>query len=159
VAVTGGEPLLQQEAVAALIDDPLMRGMSFEFETAGVIVPYRLAGFLNTRFNVSPKLSSSGNPLGLRRNPDAIRSLRSLDSVFKFVLDTRSPLWESDLTEIEYLTGEWEIPPHRVWVMPCGTTAEDVVAGMRVLEPVAQARQWNLSSRLQVLMHGDARGH
>jgi organic radical activating enzyme len=159
VAVTGGEPLLQQEAVGALIDHPLMGGMSFEFETAGVITPWRLAGYGNVRFNVSPKLASSGNPVAKRRNDAAIAALRALDSVFKFVLDTRqNGMWQADLTEVEYLTRQWDIPPGRVWVMPCGTTPGEVTEGMLLLEPVALARQWNLSSRLQVFMHGDARG-
>lgn len=159
VAVTGGEPLLQQEAVGELIDHPLMGGMSFEFETAGAVYPWRLTRYGNARFNVSPKLASSGNPVDVRRNDEAIESLRALDSVFKFVLDTRTAAWQRDLTEVEYLCRRWDIPPARTWVMPCGTTTAEVTSGMLTLEPVALARQWNLSGRLQVFMHGDTRGY
>lgn len=158
VSVTGGEPLLQQDAIGDLMDHPLMAGKLVSFETAGTIVPYRLAQYENTWFNVSPKLASSGNPQQVRRVPEALEALAALPGCFKFVLDTRSPLYEADLSEVEYLVREHAIPPDRVWLMPCGTTADEVAHGMRILEPLALARQWNLSARLQIFMHGDARG-
>lgn len=159
VAVTGGEPLLQQAAVRELIGHPFMERRAFEFETAGVIKPAALAGLPNVRFNVSPKLGNSGNTVSERRNPEAITALLRQDSVFKFVLDTRLDLvWQADLEEVLYLVREWEIPADRVWLMPCGTTPVAVTAGMLMLEPVCIMHGWNLSARLQVFMHGDERG-
>jgi organic radical activating enzyme len=158
VSLTGGEPLLQQEAIARLICHPLMSNREFHFETAGTIVPWMLHQYGNTFFNVSPKLTCSGNPVDVRRVPQAMESLAALPSAFKFVLDTRSDLYQADLTEVEYLVREHAIPPDRVWLMPCGTTTQEVAQGMAILEPLALARQWNLSGRLQVFMHGDQRG-
>jgi 7-carboxy-7-deazaguanine synthase len=160
VSLTGGEPLLQQEALGGLLDHPLMQrqGQEWHFETAGTVVPWRFTSYGNVFFNVSPKLASSGNPLEVRRVPKALQALAALPSVFKFVLDTRSERYLADLTEVEYLVREHAIPPHRVWLMPCGTTSQEVAQGMAILEPLALARQWNLSGRLQVFMHGDQRG-
>lgn len=162
VAVTGGEPLIQQVRVAELIAHPLLKAHQWEFETAGTLVPTSLAKLKNVRFVVSPKLASSGNSEARRRNPAAIKALLAVPgTAFKFVVDGRKSfwLWETDLAEVEYLCRTWQLPPDKVWLMPCGTTPEEVATGMQQLEPIAMARGYNLSGRAQVFMHGDERGH
>lgn len=158
VTFTGGEPLLQGTALSWLADFLVNEGYAVDVETAGSIAPGYLASH-PVQFTVSPKLASSGNPADLRRNPQAIRTFLGLDAVFKFVIDTRTRRSEStDLAEALMLIELWRIPADRVWLSPCGTTLNQVVSGMEKLEPVCRRNGFNLSSRLQVLMHGNERG-
>jgi hypothetical protein len=114
----------------------------------------------NVWFNVSPKLASSGNEIGLRRNIPALIELRDLPSCFKFVIDSRdADRMKQDIYEACDLIEMLELTRERVWLMPCGDTLEAVVSGMRKLEPIAVASGFNLSSRLQTIMHGDERGY
>jgi 7-carboxy-7-deazaguanine synthase len=160
VAITGGEPLLQQEAVTELIQRvESVRPFNFEFETAGVVVPNLLPKQANIQYNVSPKLESSGNSIEKRRNPEAIEELKSRGASFKFVIDTRNETsWMDDILEVRALVYMWSLHPDSIWLMPCGTTTEEVIQGMKILEPIAILNRWNLSARLQVFMHGDERG-
>lgn len=160
--ITGGEPLLQSDGVSRLISgiNDIIEDASFEIETAGSIAPGELKLYDNVWFNVSPKLNSSGNGLDLRRNIPALIELRQLPSCFKFVIDTRDiDRMQDDIDEACELIEILELTRERIWLMPCGDTAEQVVNGMRKLEPIVVASGFNLSSRLQTIMHGDERGH
>lgn len=160
-AITGGEPLLQRSPVSRVIsgvNEEAYYAVSFEIETAGVVSPGELATYSNVSFNVSPKLASSGNPLELRRKLSVLREFVPLAGCFKFVIDTRKPDYSDDIREVHELIDLVEIPHRRVWLMPCGDTLEEVVNGMRLLEPLVVKFDWNLSSRLHVLMHGNERG-
>jgi 7-carboxy-7-deazaguanine synthase len=60
LVVTGGEPLLQREALAALLAE--LPGHTVEVETAGTLLPGDALDACVTQWNVSPKLTSSENP-------------------------------------------------------------------------------------------------
>ena len=160
-AITGGEPLLQLNGVSRVISDvnEMTEDAHFEIETAGTIHPGELSIYENVWFNVSPKLESSGNPLEKRRVPSALSKLSHLPSCFKFVIDTRdSAQAAKDIAEAYEIAMSLDLSGGRVWLMPCGITVDEVTSGMRALEPIVNSYGWNLSSRLQVLMHGAERG-
>ena len=145
IVVTGGEPLLQQSHFGPLLE----RGWAVEVETNGTIAP----AVEVAQFNVSPKLANSGIAHGRRIKPAALRAFMATGTaVFKFV--ATSP---ADLDEIAAIVDANGLAP--VWVMPEGTTADAIVAGLRALADPVAARGWNLSSRLHVLVWGDERGH
>ena len=145
VVVTGGEPLLQQARLGPLLD----HGWAVEVETNGTIAPTIAVD----QFNVSPKLANSGIAEGRRIKPAALAALMATGkAVFKFV--ATSP---ADLDEIAAIVDAHGLAP--VWVMPEGTTADAIVAGLRALADPVAARGWNLSPRLHVLAWGDQRGH
>src|SRR3954451_14009106 len=85
IVVTGGEPLLQQTHLEPLVAGAAERGWWIEIETAGTIAPRpQLAGV--ARFNVSPKLANSGNPIERRYRPDVLRAFQADGrAAFKFV--------------------------------------------------------------------------
>jgi organic radical activating enzyme len=70
--ITGGEPLLQRDAlqliVGALHDD----GWTLEVETAGTLSPRNLADVID-QFTVSPKLANSGVARTSRSRPTVLR--------------------------------------------------------------------------------------
>lgn len=58
LVVTGGEPLLQQEALSNLCG--ALPGLEIEVETNGTVVPRPALVARVARFNMSPKLENSG---------------------------------------------------------------------------------------------------
>src|SRR5207237_269063 len=107
LVVTGGEPMLQQEGVATLLELSPVSGWRVEVETAGTIVPHaRLASRVD-QFNVSLKLAHSGNPEPRRRRPEAIAALRDTGkAVWKFVISE-----VSDFAEVDELVEAFDLRP------------------------------------------------
>lgn len=152
LVVTGGEPLLQQERLQPVLRACRREGRMIEVETNGTVAPVAALTRLVTRFNVSPKLASSGVPEGRRIRPEALAALRETGrALFKFVV--QSP---GDLDEVHAMEAAHDLAP--VWIMPCGQTADEVTRVMRqVAEPVLR-HGWNLTPRLHVLLWGNERG-
>ena len=152
LVVSGGEPLLQQRRLAPLLRELGADGMRIEIETAGTLSPLPALVDAVAQFNVSPKLSNSGNALQRRYRPRALDDLqRTGRAVWKFVA-----VGTADLDEIGVLVARHHLAP--VYVMPEGTSAETVIARSRELAGAVLARGWNLTSRLHVLLHGNRRG-
>ncbi|MGC4857284.1 7-carboxy-7-deazaguanine synthase QueE [Micromonospora sp. DT4] len=57
IVITGGEPLIQQRNLVALVRGLLAAGKRVEFETNGTIAPDPALLIDGVRFNVSPKLA------------------------------------------------------------------------------------------------------
>ncbi|MGH4019749.1 MAG: 7-carboxy-7-deazaguanine synthase QueE [Pseudonocardiaceae bacterium] len=144
VVLTGGEPMLQQPAMAAVA-----RGVAparVQVETNGSMVPTPELASLVDLWVVSPKLANAGMPYSTRIKPLALAALAETGrAVFKFVVTDPG----RDLDEIAQLVEEYRLDP--VWVMPEGTTREKVLAGMDALYDPATARGWNVSTRLHIL--------
>ncbi len=152
VVITGGEPLLQQSHLTPLIEVLRHRGIDVELETAGTIPPSAELARLVTSFNVSPKLSNSGNAADRRHKPDVLRAFEATGRAsFKFVV-----VAEPDLAEIASVVEECGLSD--VWVMPEGTQPEILLERTRELAGPVTDRGWNLTSRLQVLLWKDRRG-
>ena len=150
VVISGGEPLLQQGELEALLRELKQAGKRIEVETAGTITP-RL-GELVDQWNVSPKLANSGNPLERRYKPDVLRAFEATGrAIFKFVACD-----PSDLDEIASMVDECGLTD--VWVMPEGTDAATLEKRSAVLADAVIARGWNLTTRLHILLWGDKRG-
>jgi 7-carboxy-7-deazaguanine synthase len=148
VVVTGGEPLLQQSAVAELA--AALQPRRIEVETAGTIAPTPALVGAVAQFNVSPKLDNSGNPLDRRYKPEVLQAfVETGKAVFKFVV--RGP---AELDEV----AAFGLPDGLVWVMPEGTTAEEVRGRLARLAESVVARGWNLTTRLHIELWGDRRG-
>lgn len=152
VVLTGGEPLLQQRRLVGLLDSCAERGWRVEVETNGTIGPLPEVAAGVHRFNVSPKLTGSGVEAVRALRPEPLAELvRSERAIFKFVVAA-----PEELVELAGVVERHALAP--VWVMPAGTTAEEVLDGGRRLAGEVLARGWHLSPRLHVLLWGDERG-
>jgi 7-cyano-7-deazaguanosine (preQ0) biosynthesis protein QueE len=152
LVVTGGEPLLQQHALPGLLEGARALGMQVEVETAGTIIPAPDVDRLVNRWNVSPKLASSGNPVERRHKPEALRAFQATGRAsFKFVVADAAELEEVAQIVDEHLLTD-------VWIMPEGTDAAAITDRMRALAAPVLERGWNLTTRLHVLVWGDQRG-
>lgn len=152
VVVTGGEPLVQQARLPPLLRALADGGAAVEVETAGTIAPSPDLVEVVARFNVSPKLANSGNPVERRYRPEVLEAFeRTGRASFKFVA-----VEPSDLEEIATIVDGCGLTD--VWVMPEGTDADSVIErGRTLIEPVL-ARGWNFTTRLHVLLWGNRRG-
>lgn len=154
VVITGGEPLLQQDAVATLTRELHEIGMEVEIETNGTIIPHRPLLEAWPRFNVSPKLSNSGVALKKRAKGDALAALRDSGAAsFKFVCGDLD-----DLDEVQALVVGLSLDPRSVWIMPQGTSRYEIDTLYRLLAEDVIERGWNLTSRLHVLLWEGRRG-
>jgi organic radical activating enzyme len=156
LVITGGEPLMQSEAVVALAEEVKRRAPArvIEIETNGTITPSADFAALVDLFTVSPKLAHSGNYAALALKTDALAAFAALEhAVFKVV--AQSP---ADIEAIAALTQSLGVDPHRVYVMPEGTSAAALDAHLQTIAPSAIARGFNVSDRLHIRLWGEKRG-
>lgn len=150
VVITGGEPLLQQRGVHRLAQ--LCRPARIQVETNGTRIPGCDLFDSVDLFVVSPKLRNSGVAYGRRIVPDALRAFASSGrAAWKFVV-----VELEDLDDVEDLATEYNLAP--VWIMPEGTTPEQVLTRARQLADPVLERGWNLTGRQHTMLWGDRRG-
>jgi 7-cyano-7-deazaguanosine (preQ0) biosynthesis protein QueE len=147
--ITGGEPLLQQREIKALVDGlRVERGWRVEVETAGTIAPQLEVD----QWNVSPKLANSGNPTERRYKPDVLAAFNHTGrAVFKFVIAA-----PADLDEVADIVRAGDLS--NIWLMPEGVDAATLAARLQWLAPAAIDRGWNVTTRLHIAIWGDERG-
>jgi 7-carboxy-7-deazaguanine synthase len=156
IVITGGEPLMQTEAVAALIDaiKADAPGRLVEIETNGSIAPSAALAARVDLFMVSPKLAHSGNDPAVALNRVSLRAFAQLDSaVFKFVARDLG-----DIDAIVAVAAELGLAPVRVTVMPEGTDSRTLLERGRALADAVLARGFNYSDRLHIHLFGEKRG-
>jgi 7-carboxy-7-deazaguanine synthase len=156
VVITGGEPLLQEEAFLEMI--PLIRAemadCEFEVETNATRVPSPAFAESVDQFNVSPKLSNAGMPESLRLNQAALRFFAASPKAwFKFVVCA-----PADLTEIKMLQSRHDIPPGRILLMPEGRTAVELDQSAPQLADLCRELGFRFCDRLHIRLWGDRRG-
>jgi 7-carboxy-7-deazaguanine synthase len=150
--VSGGEPMLQRNKLDLLVTAALAGGLDVAFETAGTIHPGVLAD-KQIHWTVSPKLNGSGNELGKRFKPEVLYRYNELGADFKFVVTN-----PADMAEVRDLVEELGIPHRQVWIMPEGTTRDDVLWHAHAAKNFALANLYNFTLRQHVLLYGNERG-
>ncbi|MDP0490503.1 MAG: 7-carboxy-7-deazaguanine synthase QueE [Verrucomicrobiota bacterium JB023] len=152
--ITGGEPLLQDAAIVDLLAHLGGHFPFIEIETNGTRRPSPALAEQVTQFNVSPKLSNSGNDASLRLNREVLSWFGTAPSAFfKFVVaDPR------DLDEVKSLIADYGIPSSKVILMPEGRSSSILHERARWLAPLCQQNGFRLGDRLHVHLWGDERG-
>lgn len=154
LVVTGGEPLLQQRELAALLESMKRSGLAVEVETNGTIVPDAALVSAVDQWNVSPKMASSGNSLLTREVAVAYEFFGGLDCAdFKFVVDN-----QADFKEVNDIVEKYRLPAERVILMPQAVDRESLIERGRWLAGLSTQSGYRLSTRLHVLLWGNRRG-
>ncbi len=156
LVITGGEPLMQQDALVALIDALNARDLTIsrEIETNGSIAPNEALRARIDLFVVSPKLRHSGNDPAVALKSDVLSAFAAMDeAVFKFVARETA-----DVDRIAELTQQFRIAPGRIYVMPEGTASDAVTARGRALAEPVRAHGFCYSDRLHIHLFGQKRG-
>lgn len=156
VVLTGGEPLLQEQALVKLMGALREDGVKwfFEIETNGTHMPGEAFLVAVDQMNVSPKLANSGMAEGLRLKSVVLAGLAATGKAwFKFVVQG-----EVDITEILEIIRKSGISPESVILMPEGRTVAELDKSAVWLAERSRDLGFRFSDRLHVRLWGDKRG-
>lgn len=154
LVVTGGEPLLQQQALAVLLRRQKAKGFRVEIETNGTIAPeHNLEGIVD-QWNVSPKLSNCEEPERRRLVDNVLRVFReNPKAYFKFVIQCGD-----DLNEVEMLVRRLRLPRSRSYLMPEAADAKTLEKRSKWLVEHCNKMGFSFSPRLHIEMWDGMRG-
>ncbi len=153
VVVTGGEPLLQQRALAKVFER-VQHDLFIEVETNGTRVPLPSLRARVNQWNVSPKLASAGDTEALRIRPEALTALRDTGRAYlKLVVKS-----EQDRDEAEALRERFGFERDRTLLMPEAANREELDQRSPDVAAWSQALSVRFSSRLHVQLWGGRRG-
>lgn len=153
VVFTGGEPMLQQRDIVEVCF-LLGQDYIFEIETNGTISPTQNILNCITQFNVSPKLSSSGNKPNKAIKDAILKSYcASNKSFFKFVIGT-----EDDFYEAMQVIENCNIDRMAVYFMPEGRDEQAIQKNSKILADICKELAVNFTTRLHVLLWGAKKG-
>ena len=149
LVITGGEPLLQQAELEALLQ-LLPADIHIEVETNGTIIPSSALVQRINQWNVSPKLHHSGN-LGCDTLPaESLRFFAGLQNAwFKFVVQQ-----EADWADIAALG----LPRQRIILMPCATTRAELESARPAVVDMCLRHGVRLGDRLHLTLWDNKKG-
>lgn len=163
VVLTGGEPMIAK-GIAELATAVRASGRHITIETAATVAP---AGIACDLASLSPKLLNSAPDAerhgawrrkheATRWQPDVVRAwIDAYPYQFKFVVSR-----PEDVEELEHMLSALrrEIPPHKVLLMPEGTTVEKIRARSAWLAELCRQRGYRYAYRLHIELYGNKRG-
>jgi organic radical activating enzyme len=153
LVITGGEPLLQQKALAVLVD-ALPERVCIEVETNATLVPCASLLRRVDQWNLSPKLGNAGPSAAREPALDVCRVFLATERAFlKFVVSE-----PSDLKEVDEWVALLSWPQTHVILMPEGRSAAELTERSLWVAEAAMRRGQRFSTRLHVLLWGDERG-
>ena len=169
---TGGEPMLNQQAMYELLDEFRQRDNMPRYvtiETNGT-VPLTEYGVKAIRmiisqwnpggewfWSISPKLwSVAGEKPDKAICPDVIQdySIKSQDGQLKFVVDGSERAW----SEVDHAINQIRCSNFEKWVMGIGGTYEGLIVKEADIADQAIQRGYNYSTRAHVHIYGNAIG-
>ena len=153
LVITGGEPMLQQKQIAKLLKSPEFLNLQIEIETNGTIVPIKEL-LDRVQFNCSPKLENSDVPKEKRIKTDALDTLKTGNTYFKFVVKN-----EADIDEIirDYIPILNDFPRDRIYISPEGRDAVTLDVVRELVIKRVEKEGFTLGDRLQIKKYGDKR--
>ena len=154
VVITGGEPMLHQDRIPALIRSLRKRGVEFvEIETNGTIEPSGEIMQLISWWNCSPKLGNNDRPAENNIVPKALATIAATGRAdFKFVVRDRR-----DVEELERVFLPL-VPRESIMLMPEGVTRARQLEIMPVVLSECRRTGFRFSPRLHILAWGNERG-
>ncbi len=140
IVITGGEPLLQQKELTALLEK--LKNYFIEVETNGTVPP-KISKYIN-KFNCSPKLS---NAIDLNLKYEALESFPKEKTIYKFVIDE-----EKDVTEVKQFVKDHGLPKDKVFLMPQGKTTDEVMERSKFLIEICKKELFGFAPRLHIMI-------
>jgi organic radical activating enzyme len=151
LVITGGEPLLQGGALAEMLEH--LPDISAEIETNGTAKPPARLDIRVDQFNVSPKLTHSGNAAALALIPERIAAFADDPrAFFKFVIGD-----SLDVEEVLDLQSQYRLPTSRIYLMAEGTDSNTLRNRQKWLSPLCLKHGFRMSDRLHIHLYGDTR--
>ena len=140
---TGGEPLMQQYAIAEVMQIICKTVKPFvEVETNCTLVPIEDFDSYVDLYNVSPKLSNSGMPKNKTFVPDAIDFFNNTNgSIFKFVVSG-----EQDWEEIQ----DFKVDRNKIYLMPNAEDLTELKNNQNFVAELCKENTLKFCTRLQI---------
>ena len=155
LVITGGEPLLQAGALADLLEAMDARGHApfVEIETNGTVkLPARLDIRVD-QFNVSPKLSHSGNRAELALIEERLDFFASDPrAYFKFVIAD-----SADVDEVLRLVQFHRMACDRTFLMAEGVDSTSLKTRQKWISKACLDHGFRMSDRMHIHLYGDTR--
>jgi len=150
--ITGGEPLMQQEALLEfMLEFPA--DFWFNIETSGYYKPHQRIISMNdysTYFNVSPKIGS----LYKKIQYDFFKDLGNFwNIIIKVVVSKEN--FDKDLREIKFFQQRYQIPQNKIYLMPKGTTRAIIIEESQFLISKCIELGYRFTPRLHILIFDD----
>lgn len=153
IIFTGGEPLLQPDAINEIMNG--LSGQIFDIETNGTL-DTQIELF--KRFNiivVSPKkdyFNSSKDSISFFKKWQEISDTGRHNVFFKLVVGNLPWAWLEN--EVKFILEQSKITPSRVWLMPAGDTEQKLTISSKNTWKIAARLQCNYSDRLHIRCGG-----
>lgn len=159
LVITGGEPMLQQKQIKFFLPELAKRLDTIlprvEIETNCTVELDPEADMFITQYNVSPKLSNSGNTKQKRLNAIALKQLvmraNMGAAIFKFVVQDMLHIREAEKEFID----RYHIPPESVYLMPGCRTRQRLNELSPTIATHALEMGYNFSTRLQIQIQNE----
>lgn len=161
VVITGGEPFLQVN-VTMLIDALVGMGKHITVETNGTMFRPSKAQF----YSVSPKLATSCHHLSenfeshhtKRLNLPVLAEIAKHPHQMKFVVNSKHDIEEIRglIKMVAAMNGGYDCT--NVYIMPQGTTVEQLDKNLPMLIEAAKENMWNVADRFHIRVWGSKRG-
>ena len=153
LVITGGEPLMQQDDLVALLKF-LKPEFYVEIETNGTVLPTNPLSALVDQWNVSPKTKNSDNPLELCEKNECYEFFsKQKNCYFKYVIES-----EDDLIEIMTLIKKHHLKKDRILLMTQARTKEELTKREKTVLTMSQKNNLGFSPRMHVVRWGNQRG-
>jgi len=145
---TGGEPLLHQDNIIEYIEylHKINIKPFIEIETNGTIKPKDKLKELINLFNVSPKLSNSGNSINKIYKEEVIKDLIKSNSIFKFVIN-------NNLDFDELINLYQIIFKHKrqsIYLMPAGSDKNELMKTKILVADLCKKHYLKMTNRMHI---------
>lgn len=156
LVITGGEPMMQQEAWVEVMN--LLRILDpnyyFEVETNGTLLPTPEFDRFIDQYNVSPKLENSRVRQAIREKPEVYEFFANSEKAwFKFVVGNAI-----DSAEVMRLIQEYKIPREKIILMPLASEEEALNLTSDWLVEQCKLMNVRFSDRLHIRLFSGKRG-
>jgi organic radical activating enzyme len=157
LVITGGEPLLQEEALEEFLQFLEDLGILpyIEIETNCTIIPQNKKFIKRvTNWNVSPKLNNSGMPIEVREFARVYKWFNwQRGTIFKYVIST-----DKDYRAVERLIQSGWIIRNKVWLMPAASSRQELIENNKRVAELAKKNDVKFCTRLQLEIYNRATG-
>src|SRR3989338_5866531 len=145
IVLTGGEQMLQQKGLAALMEQLKPEGYFFEVETNWTMAIEPKFDALIDQYNCSPKLKNSGNAASACETKYFKMYAQNPKTWFKFVVED-----QKDLAEVEIFVSKHNLQEGRILLMPQAKTKLELKKKGESVLKMALQKKWGFSARRHI---------
>jgi len=146
IMITGGNPELQKEELIKLINN--MGIFYFDIEVPGLVPWGGLYSSHNIQFNFSPKIGALEN----KNKKFEYKAFENLPQNYIIKVVVSEDDFDNNILAIEDLMEKYKIPIDKIYLMPMGTTREEIIKGSQFLMQKCLEIGFNFTTRLHVLL-------